>query len=267
MSYNFNGRNLMTENTSTAQRVIIHGAGGAIGGAVAEEFARHGAELFLAGPHAETVQVTADRIRSHATSPVHTAVVDAYDEAAVNAHADEVAAGGGIDVMLNAASIPLVQGTPLLDISLNDVLDPATSWLRTQFLTTRAAARNMAPRGEGTILTLSASPARMAIAGVGGFSAACAAVEALTRTFAAELGPTGIRVVCLRPQRILDTVGSIPDLPMPIDEFIPFLESLTTSGTLPTLTEVARTAVFLAEGGARTMNGAVMNLTCGMSPD
>lgn len=258
----------MAEKRSTVQRVIIHGAGGAIGAAVADEFARHGAELFLAGHHSDTVQVTADRVRSSATWPVHTAVVDAYDQAAVNAHAEGVvAAVGGIDVMLNAASIPLVQGVPLLDISLDDVLDPATFWLRTQFITTQAAARHMAPRGEGTVLTLSASPARMSIAGVGGFAAACAAVEALTRTFAAELGPSGTRFICLRSQRILDTVGSIPDLPMPIDEFVPFLESLTTSRTLPTLAEVARIAVFLAEGGARSMNGAVVNLTCGMSPD
>ena len=40
-----------------------------------------------------------------------------------------------------------------------------------------------------------------------------------------------------------------------------------TTGALPTLEDVAKTAVFLAEGGALTMNGAVMNLTCGMSAD
>ena len=254
--------------STTSQKVIIHGAGGAIGAAVAEEFARRGAELFIAGHRAGAVDATADRVRALSSAPVHVAQVDAYDQPAVNAHADEVmAAAGRIDVMLNAASIPLVQGVPLLEISLDDVLDPATSWLRTQFITTQAAARHMVEQGSGTILTLSASPARMSIAGVGGFAAACSAVEALTRTFAAEVGRSGVRVVCLRPQRILDTVGAIPDLPMPIDEFVPFLESLTTSGSLPTLADVAQTAVFLAEGGARSMNGAVVNLTCGMSAD
>ena len=233
--------------TSLSQKVIIHGAGGAIASAVAEEFARRGAELFIAGHRAGAVEATADRIRALSSVPVHVAEVDAYDQTAVNAHADEVVeAAGRVDVMLNAASIPLVQGTPLLEMSLDDVLDPATSWLRTQFITTQAAARLMVAQGSGTVLTLSASPARMSIAGVGGFAAACSAIEALTRTFAAEVGPSGVRVVCLRPQRILDTVGAIPDLPMPIEEFVPFLESLTTSRSLPTLADVAATSVFLA---------------------
>lgn len=262
--------------TSSSQKVIIHGAGGAIGSAVAEEFARRGAELFLAGRRIGPVEAVASRIRAASSgspqtptqAPVHVAELDAYDQAAVNAHADAVMESAGrVDVMLNAVSIPLVQGVPLLDMTLEDVLDPATAWLRTQFITTQAAARHMVPQGSGTILTLSASPARMSIAGVGGFAAACSAIEALTRTFAAEVGRSGVRVVCLRPQRILDTVGAIPDLPMPVDEFVPFLESLTTSGTLPTLADVASAAVFLAEGGARAMNGAVLNLTCGMSVD
>lgn len=257
----------MSVGTPT-RTVVIHGAGGAIGAAVAAEFARRGAELHLAGLHRANVDAAADRIRPLASAPVHVAEVDAYDEAAVNAHADVAqAASGGIDVMLNAAGIPLVQGVPLLEISLENLLAPATSWLRTQFLTARAAARHMAPRGGGVILMLSASPARKSIAGVGGFSAACSAVEALTRTFAAELGPSGVRVVCLRPHRILDTLGDTPDLPMPVPEFREFLESMTTSGTLPTLSDVARAAVFLAEGGAASMNGAVVNLTSGMSPD
>jgi 3-oxoacyl-[acyl-carrier protein] reductase len=126
---------------------------------------------------------------------------------------------------------------------------------------------NAAQCRSGTILTLSASPASLAIGGAGGFAAACAAIEALTRTFAAELGPAGVRVVCLRAQRIIDTLGATPDLPMPVERFRWFLESLTTSKTLPTLDEIARTAVFLAEDGAAIMNGSVVNLTCGMSPD
>lgn len=254
--------------TASSQKVIIHGAGGAIGSAVARQFARRGAELFLAGHRAASVEATAARVRALSSAPVHVEVVDAYDQAAVSAHADAVTESvGRLDVMLNAVSIPLVQGVPLLEMTLDDLLDPATCWLRTQFITAQAAARHMVAHGDGTILMLSASPARMSIAGVGGFAAACSAVEALTRTFAAEVGRSGVRVVCLRPQRIRDTVGSIPDLPMPVEDFVPFLESLTTSGSLPSLADVAATAVFLAEGGARSMNGAVVNLTCGMSVD
>ena len=250
------------------QKVIIHGAGGAIGGAVAEEFARQGAELFLAGRHVEAVNRTAERIRASGGGPVHVSGVDAYDQLAVEAHADAVVDDvGRIDVLLNAVAIPLVQGPPLLEMSVDDVVAPAAAWLRTQFLTAKAAAAHMVPRGSGTILTLSASPARVAIAGVGGFAAACSAIEALTRTMAAEFGLAGVRTVCLRPHRILETIGTTPDLPMPLDEFTRFLESLTTTGALPTLGQIAKAAVFLAQGGADSLNGSVLNLTGGMSAD
>lgn len=250
------------------QVVVIHGATGAIGSATARAFAKHGARLFLAGRRPDALASVAASIADAAGHAAHTAEVDAYDEAAVTAHADSiVAAEGRIDVMVNAVSIPLVQGTPLLEMKLDDVTAPIARWSHTQFITSRAAARHMVAQGSGTILTLSASPARMSIAGVGGFSASCAAIEALTRTFAAELGPSGVRVVCIRPQRIDDTIGNEADLPMPVAEFRTFLESLTTSASLPTLEEVAEAAVYLAQGGANTMNGAVLNLTCGMSVD
>ena len=74
-------------------------------------------------------------------------------------------------------------------------------------------------------------------------------------------------MVCLRPHRIRETLGNTPDLPMSMEEFTAFLESMTSTGTLPTLHDVAQTAVFLASGGAAGMNGAVLNLTSGMSPD
>jgi hypothetical protein len=86
----------------------------------------------------------------------------------------------------------------------------------------------------GVILTLSASPARLAIAMTGGFGVACAAVEGLSRTLAAELGPQSVRVVCLRPHRIGETMVDA-DFPVPRDEFIGFLEGMTLTKKLPTL--------------------------------
>ena len=126
----------------------------------------------------------------------------------------------------------------------------------------------MVQRRSGVVLTLSASPARLAIALTGGFGVACAAIEGLTRTLAAELGPHGIRVVCLRPHRIGDTVGSSPDFPtMGQDEFRSFIEGMTLLKRLPTLDDVANTVAFLASDHAAAMSGAVANLTCGMSVD
>jgi 3-oxoacyl-[acyl-carrier protein] reductase len=160
-----------------------------------------------------------------------------------------------------------VQGIPLIDLKREDFVSPIATWTMTQFLTARAAARHMAQERSGVILTLSASPARLAIASTGGFGVACAAIEGLTRTLAAELSPEGVRVVCIRPHRIGDTLGPDPDFPIGQDEFRNLIENMTLLKRLPTLDDVANTAAFLASDNAAAMTGAVANLTCGMSVD
>ncbi|MFZ1115309.1 MAG: SDR family oxidoreductase, partial [Propionibacteriaceae bacterium] len=59
-------------------------------------------------------------------------------------------------------------------------------------LTARAASRHMTAQGRGVIMTFTADAARLALPEVGSFGIACAAVEGLTRSLAAELGPYGI---------------------------------------------------------------------------
>ena len=93
---------------------------------------------------------------------------------------------------------------PLAEMSREDFISPIVTGTSTHFLTARAAGRRMAEGGSGVILTLSASAVRAYVPGVyvGGFGIACAAIEALTKQLAAELGPRGIRVNCLRSEGI-----------------------------------------------------------------
>ena len=87
---------------------VIHGGGGAIGGAVARAFAEAGAHVHLAGRSRARLQAVADDIGERA----EVAELDVLDERAVAGHADAVAAGaGGIDIALNAVSFPYAQGT------------------------------------------------------------------------------------------------------------------------------------------------------------
>ncbi len=246
---------------------MIHGAGGAIGGAVARTFAREGARLFLSGRNLASAEAVASEIVA-AGGRAEAAQVDAFDERAVERHTAGVAdKAGRIDAVLNAVGFKVVQGIPLIDLAPADFAAPIANWTTTQFLTARAAARHMVQKRSGVILTLSASPARLAIASTGGFGVACAAIEGLTRTLAAELSPQGVRVVCIRPHRIGDTLGPDPDFPLGRDEFRSLIESMTLLKRLPTLDEVAKTAAFLASDGAAAISGAVANLTCGMSVD
>jgi 3-oxoacyl-[acyl-carrier protein] reductase len=217
---------------------VIYGGGGAIGGAVARTFAREGARDFLSGRDLDPVEAVSEEIIASGGN-AEASRVDALDEDAVDRNtADVVEKTGRIDAVLNAIAFNPVQGIPLTELSHQDFVSPISSWTTTQFLTARSAARYMVQERCGVILTLSASPARLAIASTGGFGVACAAIEGLTRTLAAELSPQGVRVVCIRSHRIGDTLDS-PDFQMDKDEFRTLIESFTLLKRLPTLSEVA----------------------------
>jgi 3-oxoacyl-[acyl-carrier protein] reductase len=79
-----------------------------------------------------------------------TAQLDALDERAVDEHADAIAErSGGIDVSFDLISYGDVQGTPLAEMELEDFEHPIMTAVRTQFLTSRAAARHMISQGSG----------------------------------------------------------------------------------------------------------------------
>src|SRR5260370_41328158 len=103
-----------------AKTAIVHGAGGAIGSAVARAYAREGADVHLAGRTLATLEEVAQRIR-HDRGAAHVAQADVLDRAAVTQHAAAVAASGGIDTCFNATSNADVQCTPLLALQVEEV--------------------------------------------------------------------------------------------------------------------------------------------------
>ena len=253
------------------KNAVIYGAGGAIGGAVARAFAREGARVFLAGRTVATLDDVAEEIRS-AGGLAEAAQVDALDERAVEEHADDVVEkAGSIDVSFNAISIRDVQLTPLVEMSREDFLSPVVTGTTTHLLTARAAARRMAARGSGVILTLSASAVRAYFPGVyvGGFGVACTAIEALTKQFAAELGPSGIRVNCLRSEGIPESWegASTEDWSGSLDEIEEHIKARSLLGRVTTLADVANAAAFLASDRAGATTGTVFNLTSGTVVD
>ncbi|MGH2618219.1 MAG: SDR family NAD(P)-dependent oxidoreductase, partial [Thermomicrobiales bacterium] len=130
---------------------VIYGAGGPIGGAVAKAFAREGAKVFLSGRTLSKLDAVAAEIRDHG-GIADTAAIDALDERAVDAYVDSVVKQAGtIDVSFNVIGYGDVQ-EPLSQIAVDDFLQPIVTAMRSQFVTTRAAARHMIERGSGVIL-------------------------------------------------------------------------------------------------------------------
>jgi 3-oxoacyl-[acyl-carrier protein] reductase len=254
------------------KNAVIYGAGGAIGGAVARAFAGAGAHVYLAGRTRSRLEAVASDIGDAAD----VAEVDALDEHAVAEHADAVAAeAGGIDIALNAVGFPFAQGTPLAVPPVDEAMHPIDTFLRTNLITARAVARHMSARRSGAILTLSTAGSRFVRPGNLGFGTACAAIEHMTQRLATELGPSGVRVVCLRPTAIADAASNgsyTGDVLAPlaaaagvtVEEMLAqWGENQTLLGRLPTLSQVADTAVFLASDHAGAITGAVVDLTCG----
>jgi 3-oxoacyl-[acyl-carrier protein] reductase len=235
---------------------VVYGAAGSMGSAVAQAFAREGARVFLAGRTSTTLDTVAAAIRS-AGGRAETAVVDAMDQSAVDAHLDRIVEScGSIDVSFNAISYPVVHG-PLAQMSLDDFLAPIIGASRTNFLTATGAARRMARQGGGVIVLLSSTAALEWRHRSGGFNVACAGIETLTRCLAAEFGRDGVRAIALRPNFTPETYPGVTekDIAQHLGE--------VQIGRLPFLREVADSAVYAASDAAGAMTGAVLNLSCG----
>jgi 3-oxoacyl-[acyl-carrier protein] reductase len=239
---------------------VIYGGGGAIGGAVARAFGREGARVFLAGRTPAKLDAVADDIRA-AGGAAETAEVDALDAVSVDAHADAVAAeAGSLDISFNLITHGDVQGTPMVEMELEDYLRPVATAVSTTFLTARAAARHMVRRQGGVILIFGGSGPPLRGYSLGGLQVAFEALESMRRQLSSELGRDGVRVVTLRTGGVPET---IPDPDGRMREVIADIEDTTMLGRAATLEDVGNAAAFAASDRARTMTAATINISCG----
>jgi NAD(P)-dependent dehydrogenase (short-subunit alcohol dehydrogenase family) len=253
---------------------VVYGAGGGIGGAVARAFASEGVRVFLAGHRRESIDAIARTIVAE-TGSAEAAEVDALDEQAVDQHLQSVIdTAGRIDISFNAVGIPnaTLLGAPLTELDVAHFTRPITEYARSYFLTARLAARRMVANRSGVIMTVTALPARRGTTLNGGYGAAMAAKEALTRDLSAELAPHGIRVIGLRPHgipgtRTMEDVFEAKASGMAWKQFEQYLAGTTHPRRVMALEELARVAVFMASDHASGMTGTIVNLTMGALDD
>jgi NAD(P)-dependent dehydrogenase (short-subunit alcohol dehydrogenase family) len=253
---------------------VIYGAGGAVGSAVAHAFAPEGANLFLTGRQPGPVEAVAKEIAS-AGGSAEAAEVDALDERAVDKHLQSVIdKAGRVDISFNAVGIPdtKIVGVPLAELDAGQFSLPITTYTTSYFLTARLAARHMTPNKSGVIMTVTALPSRRGTPLNGGYGAAQAAKEALTRDLSAELAPQGVRVVGLRPHGMPET-SSLKEVfeakasGMTWEQWQELLAGTTHARRVMTLEEMANVAVFAASDKASGMTGTTVNLTMGSLDD
>ncbi|MGH2661037.1 MAG: SDR family NAD(P)-dependent oxidoreductase [Actinomycetota bacterium] len=273
---------MSTTDTARAPRLegktaLVFGAGGAVGGGVAGEFAAQGARVFLSGLTRSRVQDAADAITSQGGSAA-VAEVDALDEGAVNGYIDQVAGTAGrIDILFNAMGpqpIEYGNATSTMELPVEKFMLPLTTIVRSQFITARSAARHMVRERSGVLVFLSATVSRGVSPNTSAIGATYGAVESLTRCLATELGPSGVRVVCVRSMGMAETRTMQQSFEMggqameiPVEKMQEIVASRALLGRSPSVAETAKLVAFLASDEASAMTGAIVNSSCGQVLD
>jgi NAD(P)-dependent dehydrogenase (short-subunit alcohol dehydrogenase family) len=183
-------------------RVFISGGASGIGAEMVARFAAQGAQVGFVDLAVEAGQALAARIAVEGhTAPIFLPL-DLRDIPAVQAAVRHVAtAFGGLDVVVNNAAHD--------DRHAWDTVTPAY-WddrlavnQRHQFFVIQAAAPFMQAQGKGSIINLGSISWRRGMGGMPAYTTAKAGIEGLSRSFARDLGPDGIRVNCIIPGWII----------------------------------------------------------------
>ncbi|MEE6167157.1 MULTISPECIES: SDR family NAD(P)-dependent oxidoreductase [unclassified Mycolicibacterium] len=242
------------ENTQLQGRTaLVTGSTGGLGVAIAKALAAEGARVIVTGRNKVRGAAVAAGIRSAG------GVAD-FVAADLGAGEDEIrrlaSAAGDVDILVNNAGV-WSSPEPTADISEATLLESYRANVVGPFLLTGALAPAMVARGRGAVVNIGS------ITGlIGGdrsalYNSTKAAVHSLTKSWAAEYGPAGVRVNALAPGPIAtERAAEAADHVAPVLARIP-------SRRMSTPEEVAAAVVFLAGDDAANIHGAILSVDGG----
>jgi NAD(P)-dependent dehydrogenase (short-subunit alcohol dehydrogenase family) len=239
---------------------VVTGGARGLGAGIARRLASAGCTVVLTDRD-ESVRETALGMSAMGLA-VTPYILDVTDPFAVETVAQRVVQEhGSLDIWVNNAGIYPVDGAlNMTDESWHHVLDVN---LDGTFYGCRSAGRHMAAVGRGVILNVSSVSAfRASGDGRTHYAASKAGVQALTRTLARELGPSGVRVLAIAPS-IIHTDGAeeiMPDLRASAweqDVFAHYAATLPLRRTA-TVDDIARVALFCVSELADYVTGVTI---------
>ena len=173
---------------------LVTGASRGIGLAVAELLVDHGAEVVLVARRQETLETTAAALRARGGRAHAVACHMGKPEEVRRLVSTLEERGLDVDILVNNAGISPPHDEALVDTTealWDKVMDVN---LKGPFFLSAAIGKRMAARGRGSIVNISTTSALMAQPGLGVYCVSKAGLNMVTRTFARELGPSGVRV-------------------------------------------------------------------------
>jgi NAD(P)-dependent dehydrogenase (short-subunit alcohol dehydrogenase family) len=235
---------------------LVTGATSNIGRAIAEEFAAEGAHVVVSGRSGQRGSEVVDGIRSRGgRAEFVQADLDGSPEAS-RALAREATSvlGGRIDILVNNAGIYPGGDTSAIDEKTFDQVYAVN--VKAPFFLTAAIAPAMVEAGGGAIINLGSWIARLGVRRAALYSSTKGAMETLTRAWAAEFGPEGVRVNAISPGVVLEKVPG---------EVHPAEANMngTPAGRMGRPQEIAHAAVYLASDESAFVHGIVLDVDGG----
>jgi NAD(P)-dependent dehydrogenase (short-subunit alcohol dehydrogenase family) len=227
------------------QRALVTGATSGIGRAVALHLARDGAEVAVHGRNAQRGAETVREITA-AGGKASFLAADLTDPADVQWLASEA---GDVDILINNAGISLFAPTAEVDVAAFDKL--FASNVRAPFFLVAALAPGMAARGHGSIISLSSMAGGVGLVGGAAYGATKASLEAMTRAWAVEYSPSGVRVNAIAPGPVYTPTPSGREFIRAIGETTPMHRASQPE-------EIAEVIAFLASPQASYITGATV---------
>ena len=226
------------------QRALVTGATSGLGRAIARQFGEDGFEVIVHGRDQGRGAQTVEDIEQAGGRAVF-AAADLSDTAGAQQLAD---AAGVVDVLVNNAGFSWFGPTAELKPDTFDGL--FASNVRAPYFLVAAIAPGMADRGSGSIINISSMAGKVGLGAAAAYGATKGALESLTRSWAAEFSPYGVRVNAVAPGPVY-TDGAVPERTTAIG-------ASTLLGRAADASEITGLVSFLASPAASYITGAVL---------
>jgi len=245
-------------NDLKGKNILVTGAAGGLGYAIAEAFVANHANVVIVGRNEEKLKSAQNALGEKvACITFDLNEIDRLPELIAQIKASV----GEIDVLVNNAGINLKKEALL--VSNQEYQEVIRTNQTAVFALTREVAKSMAARGAGNVIMISSMAAHYGLPKVIGYTAAKAAIEGMTRALAVEWAPHGIRVNCIAPGFIATAMSSkaLDDDPERKERAL----ARTPLGKLGEPADVANAALFLASTQAKYITGIVLPVDGGNS--